>query len=83
MIYTSYFAKSKKLNDDYLVLGITRFPPTKLKENISFIAPSEELLYKYKTGKVSEEEYEEIYLKEMSKKSPTSIGGAMNCLIFF
>ena len=65
MIYTSYFAKAKKLNDGYLVLGITRFPPSKLKENIAFIAPSEELLYKYKTGKVSEEEYEKIYLKEV------------------
>lgn len=65
MIYTSYFAKAKKLDDNYIIVGITRFPPSKFKNNISFIAPSENLLYQYKINKINEKEYEKIYLKEL------------------
>lgn len=68
MIYTSYFSKIKNLDDSYIIIGVTRFPPSKFKNNISFIAPSEWLLYKYKNNKINEKEYEEIYTKELDCK---------------
>lgn len=66
MIYTSYFAKAKKLNDEYLVLGITRFPPKNFTNNLECIAPSRELLNKWKNKEVDEAEYEKIYLREIN-----------------
>lgn len=68
-IYTSYFAKLKKILDEgYFPISITRYPPKGIDvAELKLFAPSEELLRKIKSGEIDETEYEKIYRKEMEK----------------
>ena len=68
-VYTSYFAKLKKILDEgYFPISITRYPPKGIDvAKLKVFAPSEELLRKIKSGEIDETEYEKIYRKEMEK----------------
>lgn len=65
-IYTSYFANLKNIPENSTVISIARSQPqgTNLPEFKAF-APSAELLFDYKQGKVSIEEYETQYLAQL------------------
>lgn len=67
MIYTSYFAKTMKLSrDKYVIVGITRFPPNWFRgKNIEMLAPSKELLLKWKNNEISEEDYKLWYMSDL------------------
>lgn len=65
MIYTSYFNKVKNLNDNYKVVGITRFPPKNII-NCFFVAPSKDLLIAYKNNLISQEQYAIEYMKQLN-----------------
>ena len=68
-VYTSYFAKLKKILDEgYFPISITRYPPKGIDvAKLKVFAPSEELLRKIKSGEIDETEYEKIYRKEMER----------------
>lgn len=52
MIYTTYFAKTKKIEDKDKLVAITRFLPKNIKmKSFAKLAPSAELLKKYKNDK--------------------------------
>lgn len=74
MILTSYFANFRKFND-LKTVSISRFTPVWSKGHISGLelAPSADLLFKYKEGLVTELEYEEIYNKQLSLLDPKEI----------
>ena len=72
MIYTSYFAKAMKLDmDKNAIICIARYIPNWVnKSNMNHLislAPSEQLLKDYKANKVNEEQFKEIYLKELDE----------------
>lgn len=66
MIYTSYFGilnKIKKKGD--IVVGICRRPPKNIA-NIDYLAPSEELMTYYKSGKNTfQNDFEKLYRAEV------------------
>lgn len=68
-VYTSYFAKLKKILDEgYFPISITRYPPKGIDvAELKLFAPSEELLRKIKSDEIDETEYEKIYRKEMER----------------
>ncbi|MBQ5456899.1 MAG: hypothetical protein IIT63_13945 [Prevotella sp.] len=68
-VYTSYFAKLKKILDEgYFPISITRYPPKGIDvAKLKVFAPSEDLLRKIKSGEIDETEYEKIYRKEMER----------------
>ena len=64
MIYTSYFANAIKLDKNkYLPVGITRFPPKWfVGHNIEIVAPSKELLFRWKSKEINEDMYKAEYI---------------------
>jgi len=73
-IYTSYFSKIHTIvreKRNPCLINIAKFvPPPMLKHlhgSINEFKPTVNLLNKYKMGKVTEEEYKEIYLKDVEK----------------
>ena len=49
MIYTTYFAKTKSIEEKDKLVSITRFPPKNINmKSFQKLAPSKELLKKYK-----------------------------------
>lgn len=76
MIQTSYFANIKNLPTGLKKVSISRFSPKWADiDSIAIeLAPSKELLEKYKQGLITEEEYTVIYKKEtLDKLDPFSI----------
>lgn len=71
MIYTSYFANHRKFNNLETV-SISRYTPVWSKNHISGIelAPSADLLNRYKQGLVSDEDYEVEYNHQLSLLDP-------------
>ena len=72
-IYTSYYAKASALDPkQYTFLQISNSIPKWWDAPINKITeliPSWTLVSDYKAGKVSEEEYEKTYLRELSKRT--------------
>ena len=72
MIYTSYFGNVKNIlknNPTIELISIARVTLTYFKGiKFSFLAPSYQLLSRYKTGNITSLEYEEIYFKETLSK---------------
>lgn len=66
-IYTSYFAKLNKIKDKgYHPISIARFTPNGvLVDEFKSAAPSLNLLDKIKSGLITNDEYENIYRKEI------------------
>ena len=72
-IYTSYYGKAQKLDPkEYTFLQISNSKPSWWNmplNKIDELIPSWSLVSDYKAGKVTEEEYKKIYLRELSKKT--------------
>jgi len=72
MVYTSYLGNLKKIPEDYKKISIMRYTPKWANSYIDDIdlglAPSEKLLYDYKNGKLTTEEYTSIFKKEVLDK---------------
>lgn len=72
MVYTSYLGNLKKIPSDMKKISIMRHTPKWANEYIDDIdlklAPSEKLLYDYKSGKLTKEEYTAIFKKEVLDK---------------
>jgi len=67
MIYTSYYA-NPDLPKYKNLISISRIKPHWFDcGNALELAPSSDLLFKYKNGEVSEGEYEKIYLKQLNQ----------------
>ena len=70
MIYTGYFAKTKKYMEAGLVpISIAGKAPA-FYEGIQYkkLAPSFNLVYSYKSGEITSEEYIPLYYKEVLNK---------------
>jgi len=73
MIYTSYFAKARRLRGR--LVSIALYPPRGMKvESEPRLAPSRELLRAYKAGEVDEAKYTEIFMRQLAKLDPIEIG---------
>lgn len=75
-IFTSYYAMYKKIPDNYLKVQISQYRPKFIDEYgliipMKVLAPSEELLKKAKGGQLSEEEYTQIYFRELKDREVT------------
>ena len=69
-IYTSYFANWRNFPEGSLMIGVTRFPPTFWENgiNIAALAPSEDLLRRYKNKQIDEYVFKTIYLTELADR---------------
>ncbi len=66
MIYTTYFAAMKKLPEGVEPVSIARFLPKGIQiRSCSKFFPPESLLKRYKAKEISDDEYAEIYRKEV------------------
>ena len=70
--YTSYYGNYKNIPKNLMCVQISRTCPDGLENNDNFtkvqnsiLAPSDELLYNMKSGKLSETEYKRQYLVEL------------------
>ena len=45
MIYTSYFSKAKKLGDNYIKVGISRFPPKNITNREFILRYKDEVMW--------------------------------------
>lgn len=72
MVYTSYLGNLKKIPMDMKKISIMRYTPKWGDDYIDMndleLAPSEELLNGYKSGKITEDEYRKIFKKEVLDK---------------
>jgi len=85
MIQTSYFANWRNFPEGKKKISISRFTPKWFKEdyNALELAPSADLLRKYKDGLVDDSQYEEIYKKEtLDKLDPKEIAKKYKNAIF-
>jgi len=77
MIYTSYLGNLKNIPDNIEKVSIMRFTPKWSKEYIDDIytrvAPSKELLLKYKNKEITDEEYTIEYNKMLSNINPKTL----------
>ena len=73
MIYTSYFAKVKKIKElGYTPVSITAGQPKFFEgEHFSEVAPQRVLVHDYKNGLISEKQYTEIYNKYLEYNKDT------------
>ena len=81
MIYTSYFAKTAKLNkDENILICISRYIPKWVDKDsmlhLLSLAPSEQLLKDYKANKVTEEQFKEQYIKGLDEN--IGLGNLLN-----
>jgi len=74
MIYTSYFA-NKKIPSSFKKVSIARITPEWADIDFEYksLAPSSELLMKYKNNKINEKKYEKIYKEQLNKLDPIKI----------
>lgn len=75
MLHTSYFANHRKFPENYKKISVSRFTPKwfKADHNALELAPSAELLLKYKNNEINDEEYTLIYNEQLSKLNPEEI----------
>ena len=75
MIYTSYFSNWRNFPKNFKTVSISRFNQKWIKVDYHEItlAPSVDILMKYKNNEISEEEYDNLYLKELEKLDPKEI----------
>ena len=66
MIYTTYFARTKGVPDNYKVISIARKTPDGIS-SMPALMPSSDLLYRYKQGKVDDEGYSKEYIDQLKK----------------
>ena len=70
MIFTSYFALTKKLIETgYEPISISRFPPKFFEGKKALgLAPSEHILKRYKDGYINEEQYTKEYIEYLESR---------------
>ena len=74
MIYTSYFANWRKFPAGFDQYSIARFSPVGFKgKSLLELSPSQEILSKYKNKKISNEEYEKLYIDQLKSIDVLSI----------
>lgn len=66
MVYTSFFSNYRNFPEDSYVVGVTRWPPPGI-ENRDILAPSDELLRKFKNKEIDEFVFKIKYLEELEK----------------
>ena len=73
-IYTSYFANWRNFPEGSLKIGVTRFPPAYWEDeiNLAVLAPSEDLLRRYKNRQIDEYVFKTIYLTELADRGLAS-----------
>lgn len=69
MILTSYFSNWRKFPENTKIISVSRFPPkwAKFDEQLNELAPSSNLLMRYKNNEINEEDYEREYLIQLSQ----------------
>jgi len=70
VIFTSNFSKQSNYNGKLDLIGIVRIPPKGSNPLITFdtlIAPSRKLLKSYKNSEITEEQYREVYIKQLNR----------------
>ncbi len=69
MILTSYFSNWRKFPENTKTISVSRFPPkwAKFDEQLNELAPSSNLLIRYKNNEINEEDYEREYLIQLSQ----------------
>lgn len=74
-VYTSYYAKACKIVPDFRLVGISIGIPDNFNGQIlRELNPSKELLYRFKNGLCTENEYIETYKTEtLSRLNPSTI----------
>lgn len=70
MIYTSYFAKLRKMPEDVVPIAICKYPP-KWYDGLAYkrLAPPANLISAWKNGEISMEDYIHIYTNEILNKN--------------
>lgn len=85
MIYVSYYGNYRKFPLEFKTVSISRFVPKYMKVDVHAIelAPSQKLLNDYKSGKVDEQQYIEIFKKEiLGNLNPSAIQEKYdNCIL--
>jgi len=68
-MYTSYFARIGFIKDQSKIISIARSAPKFYKgESFLALAPTSSLLWAWKQGKLTEQEYEDIYYRDVLSK---------------
>jgi len=68
MIFTSYFAKTKKFPDNFIPISVSQWPPKGYKGlECKILAPTKEILLSYKNNNESEEIKKENYTRDYKK----------------
>lgn len=68
MIYTGYYSKVNVYKSSgFTVVSISRTEPFLVDGKISFLAPDENILRRYKNGEIDEMEYKNLYLEQLNK----------------
>jgi hypothetical protein len=82
MIYTSYFAKLRKLPPNLVPVSIALYKPS-FYSGLSYpkLAPSQTLLTGYKNGTVSEQLYRDTYMKQLNGLDPEQVVSELLILI--
>lgn len=74
MLYTSYFAKMKKLPKELKVISIARWTPKGVVlDSYPDLFPSQALLSDYKQGLINKEDYIIRYNKQLEKLNPEKV----------
>lgn len=75
MILTSYFSNWRKFPENTKTISVSRFPPkwAKFDEQLNELAPSANLLLRYKNNEITEEEYDKEYKEQLSGLNPLEI----------
>lgn len=73
MIYTSYYGRIKRIPSDGFCVSIARFKPDWYNGyECTALAPSSDLLNRYKNGETSKEEYVKEFNKYLNTKNPVA-----------
>lgn len=67
MIYTGYFAKTKKYVENGLTpISIAGITPDFFKhDKFTIFAPDKDMFYDWKSGKISNDEYKKLYIQKL------------------
>lgn len=85
MIYTSYWGNLKNLVRTFgreNVVSVSRWTSFWRGKKCSLLFPSEELLKGFKSGRIDEEEYEEIYMKYLDTLNVDNCYKVFNGCVF-
>lgn len=75
MILTSYFSNWRKFPENMKTISVSRFPPkwAKFDEQMNELAPSSNLLMRYKNNEITDIEYTREYNEQLSNLNVNEI----------